>query len=149
MTDPPHNSHDPHAGHSSHRPCPYCGVMLRPNLERCPACRIRLDERTRRNVQAMSGPWFVYHPRHPGGPGVEWGKLCRMIETGQVRADSIVRGPTTGGLWRLAGETPGVATRLGICSAQLRPVIPRGHKAKANTRRAARVYINRCGSTRH
>ncbi len=97
------------------RPCPYCGTLLRRAAEQCTRCRLPQDETTRKRVQGLTGQWFLYDSNNPSGPGVGWAKFRRLVGQGKVLKTSVVRGPATGGLWRFAYQTPGIAGRLGIC----------------------------------
>ena len=97
------------------QPCPFCGKRLQGTPSRCPHCRMLLDEKTRRAAHRQTGPWFLLDARHPTAPGVSWRRFLALIEKGRVTRDSVVRGPSTHGLWRLAQDTPTVATRLGLC----------------------------------
>ncbi len=98
-----------------HRPCPFCGHLVASAGARCERCKLALDANTVRGVQRRLGPWFLLDANNPTAPGVNWEKLVSLIKRGKVAPESIVRGPSTGGLWRLARETPSVATRLGTC----------------------------------
>jgi len=83
-----------------------------------------LDERTRRALDRLMGPWFVLDEVNPSGPGVSWKKMLSLIERGKVTPETIVRGPATGGQWRFAGQSPSVATRLGLCWSCQSPLPP-------------------------
>ena len=112
MTTP----HDTHmSGHGPAEPCPFCGQPVSPGLSRCEQCMLPLDERTLGSLVRLMGPWFVLESKTPSAPGVAWAKFCDLIAKGRIRPDSVVRGPSTGGLWKLAQDTPSVATRLGLC----------------------------------
>lgn len=97
-------------------PCPYCGLLLAgDDPPRCPRCKLALDARTRRAVERQLGPWFLLDEQNPMAPGVSWQKLLSLLERGKLGPMSIVRGPATGGFWKLARQAPSVATQLGLC----------------------------------
>jgi len=83
----------------------------------CPNCRLPQDFNTRRKIKGLVGPWFVYDRNNPSAPGVCWEKFSRMIDAGKIGPTGVVRGPTTGGLWRYAAATQVVAARMGLCHA--------------------------------
>jgi len=95
--------------------CPFCGQRVALSAQRCDQCKLPLDDQTRRSLERLMGPWFVLDPGNPSAPGVTWKKFCALIGRGRITPTSIVRGPATRGLWRLAEDTPSVATRLGLC----------------------------------
>lgn len=112
------------------RPCPFCGALLREDAMQCPRCRLAQDEATVEKVRRISGPWQVLNSRLPTGPGVDWPKLARMVKGGKIYPHSIVRGPSTGNLWRLARNTPGLAELLGVCPTCNATAAP--HHARCN-----------------
>jgi cytochrome c553 len=81
----------------------------------CSRCQIRLDAKTLSSLKSIVGPWFLLDYRNPTAPGVTWAKFQAMIERGSLKKTSVIRGPTTAGLWRYAQDTPIVASRLGLC----------------------------------
>ncbi len=99
------------------RPCPFCGQIVSRVELSCSRCQIRLDAGTLTSLKSIVGPWFVLDYRNPTAPGVTWAKLQAMIERGGLKKTSVVRGPTSAGLWRYAQDTPIVATALGMCWA--------------------------------
>ncbi len=74
-----------------------------------------VDDRTVAALSRLLGPWFVLEPSAPSAPGVNWEKFLTHIQKGRVTPQSVVRGPTTLGLWRFAADTPLVATQFGRC----------------------------------
>ena len=94
--------------------CPYCGSNER--LQRvCASCGGLLDLASRAATAKDIGPWFLRDPDRPFFPGFTHSRLHRMVRDGQLRADSIVRGPTTDGFWLPADRVPGLAQMLGRC----------------------------------
>lgn len=74
-----------------------------------------VDPRTVGGLAKLLGPWFLLEPNAPSAPGVNWDKFRLQIQKGKVTPLSVVRGPTSQGLWRYAADTPAVATELGLC----------------------------------
>jgi len=72
---------------------------------------------SRMATQIAMGPWFVRDPRQPFMPGLSYETLARKIQSGRIKPNSVLRGPTTRQFWALARHTPGVAHRLGYCHA--------------------------------
>lgn len=97
------------------RPCPFCGHLLSAQAQRCEACKMAVDDRTVAGLSRLLGPWFVLDPNAPSAPGLNWEKFLAHIQKGRVTPQSVVRGPTTLGLWRFAADTPLVATQFGRC----------------------------------
>ena len=94
--------------------CPYCGAAGA-TLPECGECGGLLDQQSREATSADLGPWYVRDETRPFFPGCSLRRLGRMIRSGQVTSDSILRGPTTGGFWMRADRVPGVAVLLGRC----------------------------------
>ena len=70
---------------------------------------------TRRSTGERIGPWFVLQRKNPTAPGLKFSVLLTLARRGHVTAKSIVRGPTTGQLWRFASEVKGLSRMFGIC----------------------------------
>jgi hypothetical protein len=68
------------------------------------------------------GPWFVRDDRNPHRPGCTYETLCRLVDSGSVGPDTVLRGPSTRQFWSLARHAPGVAHRLGFCHNCREPV---------------------------
>jgi len=94
--------------------CPFCGSVT-PGTDRCAACQGRFDPLSRQATQNHMGPWFLRDDRSPHRPGCTYETLVRMIDSGQVGLDTVMRGPSTRQFWTLARHTPGIAHRLGVC----------------------------------
>ena len=101
--------------------CPYCGGVTA-QTGRCTACGGRFDPLSRQATQNHMGPWAVRDERSPHRPGCTYETLCRLIDSGAVGLDSVLRGPTTRQFWTLARHTPGVAHWLGVCHNCREPV---------------------------
>jgi len=96
-------------------PCVYCGRVIDRSTDRCPHCRTSFSVAVRRASREVVGDWYYLDPRNPSGRGVTFETLIKMIEKGRIKADSVVRGPTTHHDWMYAAETPRLAKYLGMC----------------------------------
>jgi hypothetical protein len=101
--------------------CPYCGSATA-QTGRCTACGGRFDPLSRQATQNHMGPWSIRDDRNPHRPGCTYDTLCRLIDSGAITPDTVLRGPTTRQFWTLARNTPGVAHRLGFCHNCRAPV---------------------------
>ena len=104
--------------------CPFCGTQLAAEAEHCEICGSRLDPLSRQQAQNQMGPWFVRDPRNPFFPGRSLQALLRLVESGELRRESIIRGPTTRQFWRRADQVPGVAHHVGVCHVCNEPADP-------------------------
>jgi len=100
---------------SDKAPCVYCSQVIGRTDERCPHCKTSFSLAVRRASREVMGDWFYLDPRNPSARGVTFETLIKMIEKGRIRADSIVRGPTTQQDWLYAAEAPRLAKYLGHC----------------------------------
>jgi len=94
--------------------CPFCGES-RAESAMCPSCGGQTDPLSRQATQNEMGPWFVRDESQPFRPGCRLETLERWVRTGRVRADSVIRGPSTHQNWVLATRAPGVARLFGLC----------------------------------
>lgn len=101
--------------------CPYCGSTTA-HTGRCAVCGGRFDPLSRQATQNHMGPWSARDERNPHRPGCTYETLCRLIDSGAVTPDTVLRGPTTRQFWTLARHTPGVAHRMGFCHNCREPV---------------------------
>jgi RNA polymerase subunit RPABC4/transcription elongation factor Spt4 len=116
--------------------CPYCGAAST-TLQRCSACGGRFDPLSKQVSQNQMGPWQIRAEVQPHRPGCSYATLRRMIERGVIRADSVIRGPSTSQFWMRADRVPGVAHLMGAC-----------HACGESTNTDA-FACNACGSTFH
>jgi hypothetical protein len=70
---------------------------------------------TRAATSQRVGPWFVLQSRNPSAPGMHFDTLKSLIHRHLVTSRSVVRGPTTGQLWRLASKVRGLSREFGQC----------------------------------
>lgn len=96
-------------------PCVYCGLLIPRSSDRCPECRTSYSLAVRRASRDIEGPWFYLESRNPSNRGVDFGTMLKLVEKGRLKADSVVRGPTTHQDWMYAAETPLLSKHLGIC----------------------------------
>ncbi len=94
--------------------CPFCGSAT-PDTGRCRACSARFDPLSRQATQNQMGPWNIRDEQFPFRPGCTYETMVRLIGQGVVRADTVIRGPTTRQFWTLAKHTPSIAQKLGMC----------------------------------
>ena len=103
--------------------CPYCGSRSR-SLAACESCRGKFDPLSRQATQNAMGPWFIRDEDSPYRPGCSHETLVRLIQRGEVRLDTVLRGPASRQFWTLARWCPGVAHLLGVCHSCQRAVEP-------------------------
>lgn len=94
--------------------CPFCGSTTA-DTGRCGGCHARFDPLSRQASQNEMGPWFVRDDSMPYRPGCNYSTIQRLVESGGIQANSVVRGPSTRQFWMLAKHTPGVSQLLGVC----------------------------------
>jgi len=94
--------------------CPFCGGLTA-DSGRCQRCSARFDPLSRQASQNEMGPWFVRDESMPYRPGCNYSTIKRLVESGGIEENSVLRGPSTRQLWMLAKHTPGVAQMLGVC----------------------------------
>jgi hypothetical protein len=70
---------------------------------------------TRRSTSERVGPWFVLQRKNPTAPGLRYSVLLALIKRGHVTPKSILRGPTSSQLWKLAAQMKGVSRLFGLC----------------------------------
>lgn len=95
--------------------CPFCGTVSDNPHGPCRQCGMENSQATRAATRSKIGPWFVLQVRNPSAPGMSWSTLISLIERGRITPRSIVRGPTTGQLWRFAARVKGVSREFGTC----------------------------------
>jgi hypothetical protein len=95
--------------------CPFCGIINETITLPCRQCGLENTSATRQATRSKIGPWFVWQARNPSAPGMNWATLMMLVEKGRVTARSVVRGPTTGQLWRYAARVKGLSRQFGLC----------------------------------
>ncbi len=100
---------------SSHSVCPFCGCVNDSSAGACRQCGMENTQATRQATRSKIGPWFVWQLRNPSAPGMNWATLMSLVEKGRITPRSVVRGPTTGQLWRFAARVKGLSREFGTC----------------------------------
>ncbi len=95
--------------------CPFCGSFNAGVGKPCVECALEDTDLTRAAATQRVGPWFVLQMRNPSAPGVTFETLQALIRRHVVTPRSVVRGPTTGQLWRLASKVRGISREFGQC----------------------------------
>ncbi len=95
--------------------CPFCGAFNAGVGQPCRHCRTEDTTAARAAARKRVGPWFVLNARNPAAPGLSLTALTAMIRSGLVTDRSVIRGPATGQLWRLAGKVRGISREFGCC----------------------------------
>jgi hypothetical protein len=98
-----------------HLVCPFCGTVNENLGVPCRQCGMENNPGTRQATRSKIGPWFVWQGRNPSAPGMNWATLMSLVEKGKVTPRSVVRGPTTGQLWRFAARVKGLSREFGLC----------------------------------
>lgn len=94
--------------------CPYCGHP-QPLGDQCNACGGLFEPLSRKATQITMGPWYIRDRNSPFRPGCSFEILKKQINAGRVKANTVLRGPTTHQFWSVARNTPGVSHLLGYC----------------------------------
>ncbi len=102
---------------SADRLCPFCGTLNAgfDSQTPCSRCLISDTPVSRSAAHARIGPWFVLHSRNPSAPGMSYQAMIGLIRRGQVKARSVVRGPTTHQLWQFVSSVRGLSREFGVC----------------------------------
>ena len=94
--------------------CPYCG-NVQISGDRCQNCKGLFEPLSRPATQICLGPWFIRDTRNPFKPGCSYDVIAKMVKGGKIKANSVMRGPTTMQFWQVARNVPGIAHLLGSC----------------------------------
>lgn len=94
--------------------CPYCGHP-QSLADQCASCNGVFEPLSRKATQIAMGPWFIRDRNMPFRPGCSFEVLKKQIETGRVKPNTVLRGPTTHQFWSVARNTPGISHLLGYC----------------------------------
>lgn len=96
--------------------CPYCG-HTQSNKDRCEGCNGYFEPLSRMATQIAMGPWYVRDANQPFRPGCSMEVIRKQIKGGKIKANTVLRGPTTRQFWTVARFAPGIAHLLGYCDA--------------------------------
>ncbi len=100
---------------TQHSVCPFCGTINQGAPKPCRQCGMENNQSTRNATRSKIGPWFVWQARNPAAPGMNWATLAALVEKARITPRSVVRGPTTGQLWRFAARVKGLSREFGLC----------------------------------
>jgi hypothetical protein len=95
--------------------CPFCGIINTELGKPCQRCTLQDTPASRQATRQRVGPWYVLQSRNPAAPGMTFATLQSLVGKGLVTTKSVVRGPTTHQLWRLAMNVRGLSRELGLC----------------------------------
>ena len=95
--------------------CPFCGSFNGDVGRPCRSCGTEDTTAARAAARKRVGPWFVHQSKNLAAPGMSLPSLLTMIRQGTVTDRSVIRGPATGQLWRLAGKVRGISREFGSC----------------------------------
>ena len=102
--------------------CPYCGHTQKAPADRCGGCGGHFDPLSRKVTQQHMGPWFIRDLQSPHRPGCSYQTLKKMIGSGKIKPETVMRGPTTRQFWTVAWRVPGVAHLIGFCHRCEEPI---------------------------
>jgi hypothetical protein len=95
--------------------CPFCGSFNSEIGKPCGNCQLEDTSTTRAATSQRVGPWYVLQPNNPDAPGMNFDQLVTLIRSGTVTSRAVIRGATTGQLWRLASKVRGLSREFGQC----------------------------------
>jgi len=94
--------------------CPICGET-QPEIKACRVCKTLLNSGGLLLAEGRMGPWWVRNEDLTFRPGITYDNLSALALTGKITLQSIVRGPTTRQLWKVARRVKGLSHLLGRC----------------------------------
>jgi hypothetical protein len=95
--------------------CPFCGSFNAGPGKLCSNCQTEDNNTARAAMRQRVGPWFVLNANNPAAPGMDFEQLQSLIRQDLVTSRSVVRGPGTNHLWRLASKVRGLSREFGLC----------------------------------
>ena len=95
--------------------CPFCGRFNSGIGQACKGCNTHDNPSTRAANVQKSGPWCVLKANDADTREINFADLQQMIRDGELTSRTVVRGPTTGQLWRLASKVRGLSREFGLC----------------------------------
>ena len=96
--------------------CPFCGELQKESKV-CQVCQKLHYPRGVMLAEAEMGPWWIRREKYPFRPGLKYDNFIDLVRTGEINTKTIIRGPTTKQLWKIAGRVQGIAHLLGRCHA--------------------------------
>ena len=103
--------------------CPICGET-QPETKVCRTCSTLLDPDGLLLAEGGIGPWWVRNEELPFRPGITYEQVADLAKNGKIDLQTILRGPTTRQLWKVARRVNGVAHLLGRCHSCGEHVLP-------------------------
>lgn len=94
--------------------CPVCGEAQQ-ETSVCRECDNSLDTDGLLYAESSIGPWWVRDKKYPFKPGMTYDHIAEMAKNGEIALHSIIRGPTTRQLWKVARRVQGIAHLLERC----------------------------------
>ena len=94
--------------------CPVCGETQK-ETSICRVCNNSLDSDGLLYAEGAIGPWWVRDKERPFFPGMTYDQLAEMAKNGEIERHTIIRGPTTRQLWKVARRVPGISHLLERC----------------------------------
>ena len=94
--------------------CPICGET-QPETKVCRVCSTLLEPDGLLLAEGGFGPWWVRNEELLFRPGITFEQLADLAKNGKIDLQTIVRGPTTRQLWKVARRVQGIAHLLGRC----------------------------------
>jgi hypothetical protein len=107
--------------------CPICGETQNETSE-CRVCSNSLDVDGLLFAEGGIGPWWVRDEVRPFLPGMTYDSLAEMAKNGDIERHTIIRGPTTRQLWKVARRVPGISHLLGRCHSCGEHVAPKDRR---------------------
>ena len=81
----------------------------------CRVCSTLLDTNGLLLAEGAIGPWWVREEELTFRPGITYDNLAELALSGKITLQTIVRGPTTRQLWKVARRVKGLSHLLGRC----------------------------------
>ncbi len=95
--------------------CPFCGEFNLESDKPCEHCHQLDTSASRAAATQRSGLWFVHQSNDATSKGMTFDELRSLIHQQIITPRSIVRGPGTGQLYRLASTIRGLGREFGQC----------------------------------
>jgi hypothetical protein len=94
--------------------CPVCGET-QPETNVCDVCKTLLEKEGLLLAEGAIGPWWIRNEELPFRPGITYEQVVDLAKSGKIQLHTLMRGPTTRQLWKIARRVRGVAHLLGRC----------------------------------
>jgi hypothetical protein len=95
--------------------CPFCGSLNAGVGRPCAHCKFEKARDHKSSSNPASDCWFVLQPDNADAPGISFKELVHQVRRQVVTSRSVVRGPATGQLYRLASKIRGLSREFGQC----------------------------------